>query len=228
MHARPAMQPILTTLEDLARRAPDTARGILRRLRDAYRAKRTSPPAATAPSSAPSHTGADSIAEPTVRAPKPKNWELSSQAELVDHIEQHYHAGLRRDLPTLVDAARKVEREHANHPAVPAGLTDVLAAFAGELESHMLKEETMLFPVLRNGARGGAIDMPMRMMEREHDSHDDQLARIRDLTNDMKVPADASATWTALYAGLTTLETELRQHIYLENNVLFARATGER
>jgi len=222
------MQPIITTLGDLARKAPDTARGILRRLRDAYREKRTAAAASTAPSPAPSTTGAESSAEPTVREPKAKNWELSSQAELVDHIEQHYHAGLRRDLPTLVDAARRVERDHANHAAVPAGLCDVLAGFSDELESHMLKEETMLFPVLRNGARGGSIDMPMRMMEREHDSHDDQLDRIRDLTNDMKVPDDASATWTALYAGLEMLETELRQHIYLENNVLFARATGER
>ena len=220
------MQPIITRLEGLARRAPDTARGMLRRLREAYRATRTTAPASAATS--PTPTAAASIAEPTVREPKPKNWELSSQAELVDHIEQHYHAGLRRDLPTLIEAARKVERDHAHHPAVPAGLTDVLAAFADELESHMLKEETMLFPVLRNGTRGGAIDMPMRMMEREHDSHDDQLDRIRDLTGNLNVPGDASAAWTALYAGLTTLETELRQHIYLENNVLFARATGER
>ena len=62
------------------------------------------------------------------------------------------------------------------------------------------------------------------MMEREHESHDDQLARLRTLTNDFAAPADAS--WAPLYAQLATLETDLRQHIYLENNVLFARAVG--
>ena len=41
-------------------------------------------------------------------------------------------------------------------------------------------------------------------------------------------PADASAAWIDLYARLTALETELRQHIYLEDNILFARAVGPR
>lgn len=219
------MHPIRMTLEDLARKAPGAARRFLRRLDDAYRRHR--PAARTTTATAPASTGTEIPAEPTVREPK-ASWELRSQAELVDHLERHYHAGLRRDLPTLIAGARQVEREHANHPAVPAGLADLLAAFADALESHMLKEETMLFPMLRTGARGGSIDMPLRMMEREHDSHTDELDRIRELTGRLTLPDDACSTWTALYAGLATLETELGQHIYLENNVLFLRATGER
>lgn len=50
------------------------------------------------------------------------------------------------------------------------------------------------------------------------------LARIRQLTGDLKIPAHACATWTALYNGLANLETELMQHIHLENNILFLRA----
>jgi regulator of cell morphogenesis and NO signaling len=215
------MQPIITRLEDLARKAPDAARGLLRRLR-AYRDKRSETHAAPAHPPAPAPAAA--TAEPV--RPRKQNWELRSQAELVDHIEQHYHAGLRRDLPTLIDAARKIEREHASHAAVPSGLSDLLAELHAELESHMLKEETMLFPVLRTGSRGGQLDMPMRMMEREHDNHADQLGRIRALTHDLALPDDASPAWTTLYAGLATLETDLQQHIYLENNILFARASG--
>jgi regulator of cell morphogenesis and NO signaling len=154
-------------------------------------------------------------------------WEHRSQAELADHIEAHYHAGLRRDLPPLIEAARKVERVHAHKPDVPTGLADVLTEFFSEMQSHMAKEEKILFPMIRRGERGEAVYMPVRVMEGEHDSHREQLVKIRELTHDLQLPAHACATWTALYHGLETVEAELMQHIHLENNILFSRAVRE-
>ena len=154
-------------------------------------------------------------------------WDRRPQAELADHIESHYHAALRRELPPLITAARKVERVHAAKPEVPAGLADLLVAFADELEIHMLKEEQILFPMIRRGARGEMVYMPVRMMESEHDQHRDHLVKIRAATHDLQLPRNACATWTALYHGLAHLEAELMQHIHLENNILFSRATRE-
>jgi len=156
------------------------------------------------------------------------SWEHRSQVELVDHIESHYHAALRRDLPPLINAARKVERVHAEKPGVPAGLGKLLAAFFTEMEHHMAKEENVLFPMIRRGACSEAAYMPVRVLEGEHDSHREYLEAIRALTDDLLLPAGACATWTALYEGLTTIEAELMQHIHLENNILFRRATRER
>jgi len=128
------MHPIRSKLEDLARKAkarmPSAARGMLQRFEDAYRARRgahAEPPPPTQTRPAP--------VEPAAPTVTPVNWELRSQAELVDHIEQHYHAGLRRDLPVLIDAARRVEREHANHPQVPVGLAGLLESFASDASS---------------------------------------------------------------------------------------------
>jgi regulator of cell morphogenesis and NO signaling len=52
------------------------------------------------------------------------------------------------------------------------------------------------------------------------------LAELRTLTRDFRAPDDAPAGWTTLYADLAALENALHEHIYLENNVLFARAVG--
>ena len=166
------------------------------------------------------------------------SWEHRSQVELADHIENHYHAALRRDLPPLINAARKVERVHAEKPGVPAGLGKLLAAFFTAMEHHMAKEENVLFPMIRRGACSEAAYMPVRVLEAaympvrvleaEHDSHREYLEAIRALTDDLRLPAGACATWTALYEGLTTIEAELMQHIHLENNILFSRATRER
>lgn len=151
------------------------------------------------------------------------SWETRSQTELADHIEEHYHAALRRDVPPLITAARRVEKVHAQKPSVPAGLADVLEAFWVEMQSHMAKEENVLFPMLRWGAQGQGIYMPVRVMQHEHDEHAKTLARIRELTGDLAIPPEACATWSALYLALASLETELMQHIHLENNILFLR-----
>jgi len=216
-----------TTLADLARTQPSTTRVFMRHKLDFCCGGRQTLAVACA------NRGLDTTAilaelEAEARrgedAPK---WENRSQAELADHIESYYHAALRRDLPTLIEAARKVERVHAAKPGVPTGLAAVLDAFFDEMEQHMRKEEMILFPMLRRGARGPGVYMPVRMMESEHDTHREHLARIRALTNDLRLPAHACATWTALYRGLEHVEAELMQHIHLENNILFSRATRE-
>ena len=116
---------------------------------------------------------------------------------------------------------------HADKPAAPLGLADVLVEFWTEMQQHMLKEERVLFPMLRAGMRGGQVYMPVRVMEHEHDAHAEHLATIRALTGDLQIPAHACATWTALYRGLRALEAELMEHIHLENNVLFRRCLCE-
>jgi regulator of cell morphogenesis and NO signaling len=196
-----------------------TIRRILRVLASAVEQRLTPPaPPVARPSTPPPPTPA-----PT---PAATNWELRTQAELVDHIEQHYHAGLRSDLPQLIDAARDLERACTGHASVPSGLSDLLAEMFAALDSHMRKEEHALFPRLRANARGGELAMALHMMEREHEDHADDLVKIRELTANLEPPSDATPAWTTLYKRLASLETDLREHIALENNVLFARARG--
>jgi regulator of cell morphogenesis and NO signaling len=153
-----------------------------------------------------------------------ERWTGRPLGELIDHILTRYHERLRRDLPPLVEAARRVERVHATKTACPHGLTAHLERMAVEVESHMRKEEQVLFPALRAGHRGPALHMPIRVMMQEHDEHGENLRRLRELTTDLTAPAEACTTWRALYEGLTALEADLMRHIHLENNVLFPAA----
>ncbi|MBL8623718.1 MAG: iron-sulfur cluster repair di-iron protein [Myxococcales bacterium] len=220
------MQLLTTPIGDIAAAQPSSTRVFLRhRLDFCCGGQRTLEEACVKADLNPAEV-AEEIEREAGRGDDLPRWAQRSQAELVDHIEGHYHAGLRRDLPPLIEAARKVERVHAAKPAVPAGLADVLTEFFGEMQSHMAKEEQILFPMLRRGARGPAVAMPIEVMEHEHDAHGVQLARIRELTGDLRIPPHACATWTALYRGLAAIEAELMAHIHLENHVLFARAIG--
>lgn len=150
-------------------------------------------------------------------------WAQRSNADLVSHIIEHFHAGLRRDVPPLIEAAARVERVHANKDAVPSGLAAHLDILWRELSAHMAKEETILFPLLLAPDSGRAA-APVRRMLEEHESHGRALERTRDLTGDLEAPANACATWRALYDGLENLEAQLMEHVHLENNILFLRA----
>lgn len=165
--------------------------------------------------------------KPSGTPPTLKRWEARPLAELIDFVVSRYHEPLRLELPTLVEAAKRVERVHAEKPNCPPGLAAHLEQLAAELLQHLAKEEQVLFPALRSGVRGQQIHMPVRVMMQEHGDHGAGLKRTRELTENFVPPPEACRTWRALYGGLDKLEADLVEHIQLENNVLFPRALGE-
>lgn len=154
------------------------------------------------------------------------DWSARPLNELVEHILVRYHEPLRRELPELMELARKVERVHAEKASVPKGLHDHLAMMHAEVLDHLAKEEQVLFPMILAG-QGRRAGAPVQVMEHEHKDHGRNLARVRELTGDLAPPAEACTTWRALYLRLAALEGELMDHIHLENNVLFPRALCE-
>jgi regulator of cell morphogenesis and NO signaling len=145
-----------------------------------------------------------------------------SVEDLVGYILERYHQVHRQEMPELRKLAIRVERVHADHPAAPAGLADLLARMQGELESHMEKEEQVLFPLMLAGGNPMIVH-PIGMMRHEHEEHGEQLKALAALTGDMTPPDGACNSWRALYAGLAKLAEDLTEHIHIENNILFPR-----
>jgi regulator of cell morphogenesis and NO signaling len=153
------------------------------------------------------------------------NWNDVDLNVLIDHILVTYHKPLREELPRLDDMMTKVSKVHHEKDA---RLTAVHSAFTGlraELDAHMMKEEQILFPMIRQG-QGESASGPVSVMEHEHDSAMAALRKMRELTDDFQPPQEACNTWRAMLHGLEALERELHQHIHLENNILFPRALG--
>ena len=145
-----------------------------------------------------------------------------STDELIDHIQTCYHEAHRRALPELIALSRKVEAVHREHPKVPAGLSDALRQMQSELEEHMAKEETVLFPAMRQSAKED-VDITTADFRHEHDDQGTQLRLLESLTDDFTLPEGACRSWQALYVGTAQLAEDLMEHIHLENNILFPR-----
>jgi regulator of cell morphogenesis and NO signaling len=168
-----------------------------------------------------------------------RNWSQAPLADLIAHILRTHHAYLNTELPLLeARLAKIVEKHGSNYPASLPPLQQVFAGLKAELESHCLKEEMVLFPVIEEletaAAEGrapapppfGTVRNPIRMLILEHDSAGNALREMRRLTQDYAVPDDVCPTYRATFADLQALERDLHQHIHLENNILFPRAAA--
>lgn len=155
-----------------------------------------------------------------------ETWKTSTTELLIDHLISCFHDRHRQHLPELIGLARTVEAVHGQHSACPNGLTQHLQTVQQELESHMLKEEQVLFPMLRQ-LRFAQASMPIRVMMMEHKEHEQALEQIENLTTKLKLPEDACGTWQLLYKELALFIAELQTHIQLENTILFAGKTSD-
>ncbi len=155
-----------------------------------------------------------------------------SLTELADHIEETHHAYLRVELPRLDALTKKVAAVHGEKEPRLNELRASVLRMAEELSSHMMKEERILFPMIRaldagdagSASHCGSIANPIAQMEHEHDQAGTELARQRQLTDGYNPPDWACNTFRAMVDALAHLERDLHLHIHKENNVLFPRA----
>lgn len=160
------------------------------------------------------------------------DWAEESMSALIDHILSAHHAYLRSELPRLSELAEKVARAHGSRFPWVLDCQRVFSSLRSELESHMIKEEQILFPLIsqlesateNQAFHCGSLQNPISVMEHEHDNAGDALARLRQLSNGFFPPADACNTFRAWLDGLSDLEKDLHEHIHEENNILFPTA----
>lgn len=151
------------------------------------------------------------------------SFETMPLGQVIDFILPNFHEKHRTQLPELIELAEKVENRHADHPACPKGLAELIRKVYDDLTMHMMKEEQVLFPLIKAG-RGTMTAAPISVMEAEHDEANRDLAEIICLTNQFTPPEGACTSWQNLYNGLREFAQDLTDHVALENDNLFPRA----
>ncbi|AGA57376.1 MAG: iron-sulfur cluster repair di-iron protein [Thermobacillus sp.] len=157
------------------------------------------------------------------------DWREKTSSELIDHIVQTHHAYLREELPLLSEFVAKIWRVHGEaHPELEM-LHDRFHRMKEELEQHLVAEEEALFPLIRKAEQSGAqvaaaeAAKAIEEMEDDHSAVGDLLQEMREITRDYLLPEDACRTYTLAFRKLEELESDMFEHIHLENNVLFPR-----
>lgn len=155
---------------------------------------------------------------------------------LIDYIVNNHHAYILRMIPVLSAHTQKIAAVHGkNHPELSA-VAESFARVYKDLRQHMLKEEQILFPYIKQLAQAerkgkkseapyfGSVRNPIKMMEAEHQSAGDEMHEIRKLTGNYRVPEDACSTYMVTLQELKDFEEDLHKHVYLENYILFPKS----
>jgi len=141
-------------------------------------------------------------------------WRGRPLPALIDPLIAAYHRPFDARLAE-VDAAFA----HAAHPAWEAARGG-LAEIGADLRPHMAKEEQVLFPWLRT--RSDTAAGPIRVMQLEHADFLQLLHALHGAT----LAASSLAPAPAAVLAHAALDRWLREHIVLEDTVLFPRALG--
>jgi regulator of cell morphogenesis and NO signaling len=155
---------------------------------------------------------------------------------LIEHIVTTHHVYVKQEIPRIQQLLHKVVSVHGKNHAELGKIQQTFQPMAGELTSHMMKEEHILFPhimALENAVSSGrpkprpvfgTVSNPVHMMQLEHDSAGAALKSISELTGNYTPPEEACFSYKTLFTALKEFESDLHQHVHLENNILFPRA----
>ncbi|HEY0355464.1 MAG TPA: iron-sulfur cluster repair di-iron protein, partial [Flavisolibacter sp.] len=167
---------------------------------------------------------------------RPLNYNEWNLDFLADYIVNTHHGYVRKTLPEIRAFAAKVATVHGNHHPELVSIRQLVEEIYEEMSGHMLKEENVLFPFIKqlvnaknNGqpkptAGFGTVENPIHMMEHEHEAVGRNLEKIRSLSRNYTLPADACASYNLFFKMMEEFEADLFTHIHLENNILFPKA----
>ncbi len=163
------------------------------------------------------------------------DWANLAPSELVAHLESTHHQYLNEALPYLDGLMRKVTDVHSERHPELIEIGNVFYRLRADLEPHLMKEERVLFPMIRDLYDStevpmfhcGTLQNPIRMMCAEHDTVGELLGQLSALTSNYTPPGDACGSYIALFAGLAELEADTHLHVHKENNLLFPVVVAE-
>lgn len=154
---------------------------------------------------------------------------------LADYIEKKHHRFVGAQIPVIKGFLAKIVEVHGSkHPEL-VQVKELFSQSADELSHHMMKEERILFPSVKEMIAAdaaqqlyapffGTIKNPVAVMMSEHENEGDRFREISRLTNGYTPPADACTTYRVAFESLKEFEKDLHTHIHLENNILFPKA----
>lgn len=156
---------------------------------------------------------------------------------LIDYIVNVHHSYLTTNFPLICDTVEQFTKGHVLKYPYLSDLTSCLAGLRNELLPHIEEENQVIFPYIKQIVHAYESREPYaallvrtlrkpveNMMRNEQEYIRKYIQKIRTLTSNYTVPASACVTHKVAFSKLKELDTDLVQHIHLENNILFPKA----
>lgn len=155
---------------------------------------------------------------------------------LIDYILNNHHQYIHKMIPVISDLSQKISDEYGEKYSELKAIARIFAVVYKDLKQHMLKEEQILFPYIKQlvslniaGNKSekpyfGMIDNPISMMESDHKNALDEYDNLKKLTNNFTTPEESNEPLKNFLKELRDFGKDLHIHIHLENNILFPKS----
>lgn len=145
--------------------------------------------------------------------------------DLIDFIEDSHHIDERELLYKLDSLVNKILMVHYDHHREE--LIQVHRLFADlkkELEEHFVKEEHIVFPLMKERNISKEKLLPLiEELKAEHEAAGEIIKQLQEATRNFEPPKDVCPTYISTYQNLKKLVDDIFLHIYAENSVLFEK-----
>nr|MCU0322489.1 DUF542 domain-containing protein [Chitinophagaceae bacterium] len=127
-----------------------------------------------------------------------------SSSDLISYIIIHHHFYTKQHMPIILEHLQKVAFKHGEKFTYMPKVAQLFEALHVDMLQHMHKEETILFPAIKELAQQKTVDVYnssnfilqiIENMEAEHTTAGDMLASIKELTNNFTPPEEACTTF---------------------------------
>jgi len=152
---------------------------------------------------------------------------------IIEYLEHMHFIFIKQRMPYIADLISNADHAHQN---IIEDLRFVFPLFVEDYIHHIYDEEDTLFSyiLLLYNALDGHYN-PSRLYDAldkhaiqdfavAHDSHDDEMTGIRNITNNYKFKNSDPLHIKVLYSELQSFERELITHARVENELLFPKA----
>ncbi|MBI1341570.1 MAG: iron-sulfur cluster repair di-iron protein [Terrimonas sp.] len=163
-----------------------------------------------------------------------EEWKLDF---LADYIINVHHRYLKKAIPEVRDYVDRFVESHKNKFPELVELSKIFSRMEKHMIPHMQQEEEIIFPYIKQIAYAyynkesyaGLLVRTLRkpveeMMRNEHDVTNEQIKRVRAITNHYTLPPKPCNMHKVTFYKMMEFDNDLVQHLHLENNILFPGA----
>ncbi len=155
---------------------------------------------------------------------------------IIEYLRHAHYIFINEKLPYVASLIENLDPEKIGHAHTIRDLQLLFPLFTDDFIHHIHEEEDTFFRyvmLLQRAAVGKAnlaqlyYEMEKKqihLLAVEHDTHDDEMEGIRDITNNYHLNPDAHLHLRVLFLELQALEKDLQVHAGVENQILFPKA----
>ena len=150
---------------------------------------------------------------------------------VLSYLKHQHIVFLQKKIPFVAHLIEKLRKKDASNNQLIVDLQLMFPLFAEDFIHHIHEEEDTFFyyiSVLLKNQPQKLYELQQKFSIQSfalaHDTHDDEMQGIRQLTKNYQLPLGASLHLKVVYWNLEDLEKQLQMHAYIENEILFPKA----